>query len=98
VIRVVLPHHLRALARVAGEVELHIEGAVTPQAVLEALEERHPALRGAIRDQVTGKRRPFVRLFACQRDISHQPVDAPLPDAVTAGTEPLRIVGAMAGG
>ena len=97
-IRVVLPHHLRTLARVTGEIALDVGGTPTPRAVLDALEERYPMLRGTIRDQATGKRRPFVRLFACQQDISHESPDAPLPDAVAAGTEPLRVVGAMAGG
>jgi molybdopterin converting factor small subunit len=98
VIRVVLPHHLRTLAQVTGEVEVEVAGTPTSGAVLDALEERYPMLRGAIRDHATGKRRPFVRLFACKQDISHEPADRPLPEAVVAGAEPLRIVGAMAGG
>jgi sulfur-carrier protein len=97
-IRVVLPAHLRTLARVEGEVVLDVEGDATPRAVLDALERIHPALRGAIRDHATGKRRPFVRFFACQRDLSHDPADVRLPDAVIDGREPFRVVGAMAGG
>jgi len=98
VIRVVLPAHLRTLAQVDGEVRLHVEGQVTQRSVLDALEERYPMLRGTIRDHVTQRRRDFVRFFACERDLSHEQLDAPLPDAVAAGTEPLLIVGAMAGG
>ena len=97
-IRVVLPAHLRTLARVEGEVRLDVEGAVTLAAVLDALEARYPMLRGTIRDQATQRRRAFLRLFACGEDLSHEPPDALLPDAVGAGTEPLLIVGAMAGG
>jgi sulfur-carrier protein len=97
-IRVVLPAHLRTLARVDGEVELAIEGDVTLGAVLDALEARHPVLRGAIRDHVTHKRRPFIRFFACAEDLSHEPPDAPLPDAVVRGAEPFLVVGAIAGG
>jgi molybdopterin synthase sulfur carrier subunit len=97
-IRVVLPTHLRTLARLEGEVTLEVEGPVTQRAVLDALEARYPMLRGTIRDQVTHKRRAFVRFFACEEDLSHEPPDAPLPEAVAAGTEPLLIVGAMAGG
>lgn len=97
-IRVVLPAHLRTLARVNGEVELHVEGQATQRSVLDALEARYPMLRGTIRDHVTHKRRPFVRFFACERDLSHDSPDAPLPDAVATGAEPLLIVGAMAGG
>jgi len=97
-IRVVLPAHLRTLARVDGEVELAIEGQATLGAVLDALEGRHPVLRGAIRDHVTHKRRPFIRFFACAEDLSHEPPDAPLPDAVVRGAEPLLVVGAIAGG
>lgn len=97
-IRVVLPAHLRTLARVGGEVTLEVSGEVTQQAVLAALEARHPVLRGAIRDHVTLKRRPFIRFFACEQDLSHDPPDAPLPAAVATGAEPLLIVGAMAGG
>src|SRR5512136_1830364 len=97
-IRIVLPAHLRTLARVDGEVTLHIEGPVTQGSVLDALEGRYPMLRGTIRDQVTQRRRPFVRFFACKQDLSHEPPDAPLPDAVAMGAEPFLIVGAMAGG
>ncbi len=95
-IRVVLPYHLRTLARVEGEVEL--ESSPTLGAVLDALEARHPALRGTIRDQRTFARRPFIRFFACREDLSHEPPETPLPDAVARGSEPLIIVGAMAGG
>ena len=97
-IRVVLPAHLRTLARVDGEVTLDVEGQVTQRSVLDALEARYPMLRGTIRDQVTHQRRPFVRFFACEEDLSHESQDAPLPDAVATGTEPFLIVGAMAGG
>jgi molybdopterin synthase sulfur carrier subunit len=97
-IRVVLPPHLRGLARVAGEVELDIKGPVTQRSVLDALEERYPMLRGTIRDHITQQRRPFLRFFACGEDFSHELPDAPLPDAVTSGAEPLLIVGAIAGG
>ena len=97
-IRVVIPTHLRTLARVDGEVKLDVAGPVTQRAVLDALEVRYPVLQGTIRDHVTQKRRPFVRFFACQEDLSHEPPDAPLPDAVAAGAEPLLVVGAMAGG
>jgi molybdopterin synthase sulfur carrier subunit len=97
-IRVVLPAHLRTLARVDGEVELHVEGQVTQRSVLDALEARYPMLRGTIRDHVTQKRRAFVRFFACEQDLSHELPDAPLPDAVALGAEPFLIVGAMAGG
>jgi len=98
VIRVLLPQPLRTLARVEGEVELEVEGAVTQRSVLDALEARHPALRGTIRDHATQARRPFVRFFACEQDLSHEPADAPLPEAVAAGREPLLVVGAIAGG
>jgi molybdopterin synthase sulfur carrier subunit len=98
VIRVVLPAHLRTLARVAGEVTLDLEGPVTQRSILDALEARYPPLRGAIRDNVTRQRRPFVRFFACAEDVSHEPPDAPLPDAVATGAEPFLVVGAMAGG
>jgi molybdopterin converting factor small subunit len=97
-IRVVLPAHLRALARVSGEVELQVEGQVTQCSVLDALEARYPTLRGTIRDQRTMRRRAFIRFFACQQDLSHEQPDAPLPEAVAAGAEPYLIVGAMAGG
>jgi molybdopterin synthase sulfur carrier subunit len=97
-IRVVLPAHLRTLARVNGEVTLHVEGQVTQRSVLDAIETRYPMLRGTIRDQVTHKRRPFVRFFACERDLSHESPDAPLPEKVATGEEPFLIVGAMAGG
>lgn len=97
-IRVVLPVHLRTLARVEGEVTLDVDGRVTPRAILDALESRYPMLRGTIRDQVTGQRRAYVRFFACERDLSHDSPDAPLPDPVTAGKEPFMVVGAMAGG
>jgi len=98
VIRIVLPAHLRALARVKGEVKLDIANAATQSTVLDALEARYPVLRGTIRDHVTKKRRPFVRFFACERDLSHEPPDSPLPDAVATGAEPFMVVGAMAGG
>jgi sulfur-carrier protein len=97
-IRVVLPHHLRTLARVDGEVELSVEGPVTQQSVLDALEDSYPVLRGTIRDHSGGHRRPFIRFFACEQDLSNDPPDAPLPEAVSAGTEPFLVVGAMAGG
>jgi molybdopterin synthase sulfur carrier subunit len=98
VIRVVLPAHLKTLAQVSGEVALEVGERVTQCSVLDALEARFPALSGTVRDQVTHKRRPFVRFFACERDLSHDAPDAPLPDAVVAGAEPFLIVGAMAGG
>ena len=97
-IRVALPAHLRKLARVDGEVKLDVEGQVTQRSVLDALEARYPMLRGTIRDHVTQRRRPFVRFFACEEDLSHELPDAPLPDAVATGTEPFLVVGAMAGG
>jgi sulfur-carrier protein len=97
-IRVVLPPHLRGLARVKGEVKLEIEGMATQRAVLDALEASYPMLRGTIRDHVTQQRRPFLRFFACEEDLSHESPDAPLPDAVVSGVEPLLIVGAIAGG
>ena len=97
-IRVVLPAHLRTLAQVKGEVSLEVAGAVTQESVLNALEERFPVLRGTIRDHVTRKRRAFVRFFACEEDLSHEPPDAPLPDPVVEGKEPLLVVGAIAGG
>jgi hypothetical protein len=98
VIRVVLPAHLRTLARIDDEVELDLEGQVTQRAVLDALELRFPMLRGTMRDHVTGKRRAFLRFFACGEDLSHEPPDAPLPDLVVSGAEPFLVVGAMAGG
>jgi hypothetical protein len=98
VIRVVLPAHLRTLARVAGDVTLEVEGQVTQRSVLDALEARYPMLQGAIRDHVTQQRRAFLRFFACEQDLSHEPPDAPLPDAVAAGKEPFLIIGAIAGG
>ncbi|MEY2407824.1 MAG: sulfur-carrier protein [Verrucomicrobiota bacterium] len=97
-IRVILPFHLRTLARVEGEVELDIPMPITQRAVLDALEARHPVLCGTIRDQFTGKRRPFVRFFACEQDLSHDPPDSPLPSPVASGAEPFFIVGAIAGG
>ncbi len=97
-IRVVLPPHLRGLARVSGEVELDVKGAVTQRSVLDALEARYPMLSGTIRDHVTQQRRPFLRFFACGEDLSHELPDAPLPDAITSGAEPLLILGAIAGG
>ncbi len=97
-IRVVIPAHLRTLAKVDGEVELEVKGEVTQGSVLDALEARYPMLSGTIRDHVTKKRRPFVRFFACEEDFSHEPPDAPLPPAVASGDEPFFIVGAIAGG
>jgi hypothetical protein len=97
-IRVVLPQHLRTLAHVDREVELPVDGRVTQRSVLDALEARYPVLRGTIRDHVTQQRRPFIRFFACEQDLSHEPPDAPLPDAVASGAEPFFIVGAIAGG
>lgn len=97
-IRVELPAHLRTLARVAGEVSLAVDGPVTLRSVLDALEAAHPGLRGTIRDHATRERRPYVRFFACERDLSHDLPDAPLPEPVARGVEPLVIVGAIAGG
>ena len=97
-IRVELPQHLRTLAHAEREIELEVESPVTQRAVLDALEGRYPMLRGTIRDQVTGKRRPFVRFFACKEDISAEPPQTKLPDAILNGTEPFLIVGALAGG
>ena len=97
-IRVVLPFHLRNLARVEGVVELEVPAPITIAAVLDALEARFPVLRGTIRDHATLKRRPFIRFFACKEDLSHDPTDSSLPDAVVIGSEPFLIVGAMAGG
>jgi sulfur-carrier protein len=98
VIRVVLPTHLRTLARVEGEISLELAGPASRAAVLDALEAAYPVLRGTIRDQRTHERRPFLRFFACEQDLTHQPADAPLPEAVTGGAEPFLVVGAMAGG
>ena len=98
IVRVVLPAHLRTLAHVHGEVKLEVTGRPTQRAVLDALEARYPMLRGTIRDQATQQRRAFLRLFACEDDLSHESPDAPLPDAVATGAEPLLIIGAMAGG
>ena len=97
-IRVVLPPHLRALAHVGGEIHLEVNGPVTIRSVLDAVEASYPMLRGTIRDHVTQQRRPFLRFFACAEDLSHESPDAPLPEAVSSGTEPLLIVGAIAGG
>jgi molybdopterin synthase sulfur carrier subunit len=97
-IRVVLPPHLRTLARVKGEVALDVPGRVTRASVLDALEARYPMLRGTIRDHVTEHRRPFLRFFACEQDVTHEPPDAPLPDAVASGAEPFLVIGAIAGG
>jgi sulfur-carrier protein len=97
-IRVVLPPHLRALAGVGSEVSIEVEGTVTQRAVLDALEKQYPMLRGTIRDHVTQVRRPFLRFFACSEDLSHEPPDAPLPEQIVSGAEPLLIVGAIAGG
>jgi sulfur-carrier protein len=97
-IRVVLPAHLRTLARVDGEVKVEIRGQVTQRSVLDALEAGYPMLRGTIRDHVTQERRPFLRFFACEEDLSHESPDAPLPDAVASGAEPLLVIGAIAGG
>jgi len=97
-IRIVLPAHLRTLARVDGEVKLDVPGPVTQRSVLDALEAGYPMLRGTIRDQATQQRRAFVRFFACQEDLSHEAPDAPLPEAVVTGAEPFLVVGAMAGG
>ena len=97
-IRVALPAHLRTLARVEGEVQLEVEGPVTQRSVLDALEDRYPMLRGTIRDQATKQRRPFMRFFACEEDLSHESPDALLPDAVAQAREPFLVVGAIAGG
>jgi hypothetical protein len=97
-IRVVLPYHLRTLARAESEVQLEIEGSVTLRSVLDALEARYPMLRGAIRDYATSRRRPFLRFYACKEDLSHEPLEIKLPEQVISGVEPLLIVGAMAGG
>lgn len=97
-IRVVLPPHLRTLAGVNGEVALELDGSVTQRSVLDALEAKYPVLRGTIRDHVTKHRRPFLRFFACEQDLSNEPMDAPLPEPVSKGTEPYLILGALAGG
>jgi hypothetical protein len=97
-IRVVLPAHLRTLAKITGEVQLQVDGPVSQRTVLDALEARYPMLGGTLRDYVTGQRRPFVRFFACEEDLSHESPDALLPDAVANGTEPFLVVGAIAGG
>src|SRR5205823_14044316 len=97
-IRVVLPYHLRTLAHVGAEVQLDVEGPATQRSVLDALEARYPMLRGTIRDHVTQQRRPMLRFFACEEDLSHEPPDAPLPDAVASGREAFWVVGAVAGG
>ena len=97
-IRIVLPHHLRTLARIVGEVQLDVDGPVTQRSVLDALEALYPVLCGTIRDHATHQRRPFLRFYACLEDLSNQSPDAPLPDAVASGAEPLHVVGAMAGG
>jgi len=97
-IRVILPHHLRTLAHVGGEVTLDVGGPITQRSVLDALEARYPMLRGAIRDHGTLERRAFLRFFACEQDLSHEPPDAALPDAVASGKEPFIVIGAIAGG
>src|SRR6266851_5209095 len=97
-IRVIIPHHLRTLAKVGAEVQLEVAAPVTQRSVLDALEARYPMLRGTIRDHGTQQRRPFLRFFACEEDLSHESPDAPLPDAVASGKEPLVILGAIAGG
>jgi hypothetical protein len=97
-IRVILPQHLRTLAHVDREVQVDVPGPVTPRSILDAIEARYPMLRGTMRDQVTQQRRPLVRFFACEEDVSHDPPDAPLPEAVATGAEPFFIIGAIAGG
>jgi molybdopterin synthase sulfur carrier subunit len=97
-IRVILPQHLRTLAHVGSELQIEVEGNITLGAVLDALESRYPMLRGTIRDQVTRQRRPFLRFFACEEDLSHESPDTPLPEAVVSGKEPLIVIGAIAGG
>ena len=97
-IRVVLPQHLRTLARVNGEVEIEVQGPVTQRSILDALENSYPMLRGTIRDHVTQQRRPFLRFFVCQEDWSHESPDAPLPQEISSGAEPFLIIGAIAGG
>jgi len=98
VIRVALPAHLRTLAKVNGEVQLDLQGEITQRAVLDALEERYPPLRGAIRDYGTQRRRPFIRFYACEEDLSHEEPDTPLPELVVSGKEPFLVIGAIAGG
>jgi molybdopterin synthase sulfur carrier subunit len=97
-IRVILPPHLRTLARVGAELQIEVNGPVTQRSVLDAIEARYPMLRGTIRDQVTLQRRPFLRFFACEQDLTHEPPDAALPEAVASGAEPLIVLGAIAGG
>src|SRR5438093_5549912 len=97
-IRIILPYHLRTLAQAGAEVQIDVTGPVTPRSILDALEARYPMLRGTIRDHVTGQRRPMLRFFACEEDLSHEPLDTPLPDAIASGKEPFWIVGAIAGG
>jgi molybdopterin synthase sulfur carrier subunit len=97
-IRAILPQHLRTLAHVGSEVTIEVNGAITQRSVLDALEARYPMLRGTIRDHTTQQRRPFLRFFACEEDLSHEPPDAPLPDKVASGSEPFLIIGAIAGG
>src|SRR5205809_3988835 len=97
-IRVIIPQHLRTLAHVGSEVTIEVEGPATQRSVLDALEVRYPMLRGTIRDQVTQQRRAFLRFFACEEDLSHEPLDTPLPDAVSSGKEPFIVIGAIAGG
>jgi molybdopterin synthase sulfur carrier subunit len=97
-IRVVLPPHLKGLAHVSGEVQVEVVGPITQRSVVDAIEASYPMLRGTIRDHVTQQRRPFLRFFACEEDLSHESIDAPLPEAVVSGKEPLLIVGAIAGG
>jgi len=97
-IRVIIPHHLRTLAKTGAEVQIDVDGPVTPRAILDALEARYPMLRGTIRDHVTLQRRPFLRFFVCEEDWSLEPPDAPLPDVIASGAEPFFIIGAIAGG
>jgi hypothetical protein len=97
-IRVIIPYHLRVLSKIQGEIQLEVPAPVTQRTVLDALEARYPMLRGTIRDHITFQRRPFIRLYACEQDLSHESLDAPLPDAVAAGKEPYLVVGAIAGG
>lgn len=98
IVRVVLPAHLRALAKIAGDLHVEVDGVVTQRTVLDAIESRYPMLLGTMRDRATARRRPFIRFFACERDLSHESPDTPLPDAVATGAEPLLVVGAIAGG